>query len=349
MWSRSELETALVEAGLGEWAARLAQLAKHSIILVAGSIDEAANAPVGPSRLGGAPDLPPDVDWPTRPPLNVKLDAAEAAVPGDVLLGPYHWLHRLVRSQRWKDASQKWKAELQAVACVRGRTWPLSFVAQVDFAELHAVQALEGFPSAGRLLLFCDPFDLPWGKQEDQARARVIFLEVPAERLERRPFPTDFGGPEARRVMPRGYAFKSRLLRPEAWLLPPPQGPGPLLGLDSEAAKAWAPDAEAYRAYEQFWCNLYARHPQTFGEQGQNIHQVGGVAVPVQAPVEEEAARLSGADPAKAPSWRLVLQIDSDIEAGMELGDGGRLYVCLRDQDLRSRQFDRSWTILQTY
>ena len=108
------------------------------------------------------------------------------------------------------------KAGLQAEAYVRGPTWPLSFVAQIDFAEFHAAQALEGFPSAGRLLLFCDPFDLPWGKQEDQARARIIFLEESAGHLEQRRFPTEFNGPEARRLMPRGYAFKSRVLHPEA-------------------------------------------------------------------------------------------------------------------------------------
>jgi hypothetical protein len=37
------------------------------------------------------------------------------------------------------------------------RAWPLSFIAQVDFAEIHSVGGLEGFPSSGRLLFFCDP------------------------------------------------------------------------------------------------------------------------------------------------------------------------------------------------
>src|SRR5438477_331689 len=75
----------------------------------------------------------------------------------------------------------------QATTDVRNQEWPLSFVAQVDFADLQAVCALDGFPATGRLLFFCDPFDWPWGEAEDQARARVIFTQQPLERLERKP------------------------------------------------------------------------------------------------------------------------------------------------------------------
>src|SRR5882724_8520024 len=71
----------------------------------------------------------------------------------------------------------------QAERDVRSRAWPLSFVAQIDFAELHAVRALADFPPAGRLLLFCDPFDWPWGEREDQTRAQALFTDQPAEVL----------------------------------------------------------------------------------------------------------------------------------------------------------------------
>jgi len=68
-WSnKSELEAALRHVGLGEWAPRLAELARHCILLVPGSIDEHA-APIGASRLGGQPDMPPDLNWPLRPPV----------------------------------------------------------------------------------------------------------------------------------------------------------------------------------------------------------------------------------------------------------------------------------------
>jgi uncharacterized protein YwqG len=342
--SKPELESALQEAGLGQWARRLIDVARPCIILVPGSIEESANAPLGQSRLGGAPDLPPDVAWPIRSPLKAAADLRAGQMPASVLLGPYHWLHRLARTQRWKKASRTWDALWQAEVYVRNRPWPLSFVAQLDFAELRSVLALDNFPTAGRLLLFCDPYELPWGKKEDQARAKVIFVAQPGERLERRDFPVEFDGPEAARLMPRGFAFKPRILRPTAWLLPPPLGSGPFLRLQSEAPDAWTPNGDAFIKYEQFWCDLCARHPDTFGDEV--IHQVGGVAVPVQAPVEAEAERLAGDGSANADPWRLVLQIDSDVA---EWGDGGRLYLCARERDLTERRFDCCWTIVQCY
>jgi uncharacterized protein YwqG len=324
MWSRSELEGALREAGLGEWAARLAQLAKHCIILNPGSIEEAANAPLGASRLGGEPDLPLDLDWPLRPAFESKSDWT-GPMPGRVLLGPRHWLHRLFRTQQWKQASAGWDRARQAERDIRSRAWPMSFVAQIDFAELRAVHALDDFPTAGRLLLFCDPFDWPWGEEDDQPRARAVFTEQPAERLQRRRSPQEFDQPKAKEVMPRGYVFKPRILRPTAWLLPPPEGSRELLSLKAEEPDTWEYGAPAFSAYHQFWHNLYARHPEVFGDGGETIHQVGGTADSIQEPVEEEAAKFAGDAAATADDWQLILQIDSDIEVGMEWGDVGRL------------------------
>jgi hypothetical protein len=357
-WSNeAELEAALEVAGLGEWAPRLAELAKHCIIFVPGPIEEAAVAPIGASRLGGAPDLPPDVDWPLRPPVNVE-DAA-GPVPGRILLGPHHRLHRLFRTQDWQRVSRQWESGQQAERDVRRRTWPLSFVAQVDFAEVHAVHALDGFPAAGRLSLFCDPFDWPWGAREDQARVRAIFSEAPALRLQRRRAPEEFDEPAAREVMPRGYVFSPRILRPTAWLLPPPLG-------SAGQPRAWSsPDWPGWPAYEQFWRDLYARHPETFGPNGEMIHQVGGTAFSIQRPVEAECVRFAETGPgpdrrrqmhaptteplARASEWQLVLQIDSDIAVGMEWGDVGRLYLCARKEDLAARRFDRCWMVMQCY
>jgi len=59
------------------------------------------------------------------------------------------------------------------------------------------------------------------------------------------------------------------------------------------------------------------------------------------APTEEHLAR--------AGEWQLVLQIDSDIETGMEWGDMGRLFLCARKEDLAARRFDRCWMVMQCY
>jgi hypothetical protein len=208
---------------------------------------------------------------------------------------------------------------------------------------------LDGFPPAGRLLLFCDPFDWPWGESEDQARVQTVFVEPSTEPLVRKPAPQKLDAPEARELMPRGFVVKPRIMRPTAWLLPPPDGSRELLALRAREPGAWASEGPAFSAYHRFWSDLYARHPEQFGAQGEMIHQVGGTAFSIQQPVEAEVARFAGDAPERADDWQLILQIDSDIEAGMEWGDVGRLYLCARKHDLVARRFDRCWMIMQCY
>ena len=175
MWSNtSDLEGVLRDAGLGEWGPRLAQLARRCVILVPGPIEQGPNAPLGACRLGGEPDMPPDVDWPARPPLIGEAGYA-GRYPAGIMLGRWHWLHRLFSTRRWRDAIEGWERSQRAEQDVRSRDWPLSFIAQVDFAEVHAAHALDGFPCAGRLLFFCDPCNWPWGKRDEQTRVHIIF------------------------------------------------------------------------------------------------------------------------------------------------------------------------------
>jgi len=92
------------------------------------------------------------------------------------------------------------------------------------------------------------------------------------------------------------------------------------------------------------------------------IHQVGGFAHPVQDPDMElqcqsvtEGAYLGYSDGSKtlgpmssdAADWRLLLQLDTDNDAGMMWGDTGMLYFWIREQDARAGDFSRIWMILQ--
>lgn len=48
-----------------------------------------------------------------------------------------------------------------------------------------------------------------------------------------------------------------------------------------------------------------------------------------------------------AADWRLLLQVDTVDAAGMQWGDGGRLYWWIRDADLREGAWERTWFVLQ--
>jgi uncharacterized protein YwqG len=93
-------------------------------------------------------------------------------------------------------------------------------------------------------------------------------------------------------------------------------------------------------------------------------HQFLGHAKPVQDDMRLECQLVSHgiycgspegySDPRRselerdALHWRLLAQIDSDDSVEMTWGVGGMLYYWITISDLASRQFDRSWTILQT-
>jgi uncharacterized protein YwqG len=46
-------------------------------------------------------------------------------------------------------------------------------------------------------------------------------------------------------------------------------------------------------------------------------------------------------------SWRLLLQVDSDDDAGMMWVDSGLLYFWIRKDDLAARRFERVWCVMQ--
>ena len=260
MWTtRKELEAVLAQVGLGEWSPRLAAAARHAMILEPGPVEEGANAPIGASRLGGTPDLPAEVPWPWRP-----------ALPNRTV---------------FKDHL--------------ARPWPLSFVAQIDFAEILSAGGLEGFPTSGRLLFYCDPIEA-WGT----SGASIMFITEKTDRLGRRDFPVEFSNPGGY-SRPRHFMFRPRRVTPKLRLLPPPFGSRELLALhgappppDTKPVAPWPPRmrwGQEHEAYHQFWKDLAEEHPNAFCAHGA-IHQVGGIAFPWQDPLETDCVKYADDD-----------------------------------------------------
>src|SRR5262249_26545552 len=94
------------------------------------------------------------------------------------------------------------------------RPWPLSFVAQINFAEILSGGGLEEFPSSGRLLFFCDPILSSIGTSiEEQTCASIMFLTEQPDHLGRRDLPVEFSNPGCR-CRPRNFIFRPRRVTP---------------------------------------------------------------------------------------------------------------------------------------
>ncbi len=87
-------------------------------------------------------------------------------------------------------------------------------------------------------------------------------------------------------------------------------------------------------------------------------HQIGGYPELVQNDTMELECEIIASgrgryfspenmDAARA-DWRLLLQLDTDYDAGMMWGDCGTIYFWIREQDARARDFSKVWMILQS-
>ncbi len=207
-----------------------------------------------------------------------------------------------------------------------GHGGPMGFLWQLDLAEVRLAGGPDWLPDTGLLCLF---------HNDDYGRAnqcRVLFVEA------------------------QGAAATPPLNLPKAWRYP--EHGVSLESFTSVPSMEWL-EVDAGQGAD--WDKLIDDDAQTFGEGPQ--HRIGGYPYEIQ----NEALWLSceyaarGLDPDKqgrppeaevvaaAQSWRLLFQVDSDAGLGTNWGDGGMLYVFIREEDARAGEFSKTVTLSQTY
>ncbi|HWA96506.1 MAG TPA: YwqG family protein [Terracidiphilus sp.] len=198
-------------------------------------------------------------------------------------------------------------------------TWPTrksgdphSFLAQLDLAELGTCDGVP-LPSRGSLFFFCDAEYLPERSDPDDVKdgIKVIYSSTSlSENVLRTP-----------PGLNEEYVFKSYSLKPTPDLTAPAQDLWEIECLDLS-------DAES-SAYGELFAQVCANDG--------SIHRIGGY------PNQVQFNQLTGTDDAGATDWRLLLQLDSENDAGMMWGDLGKLYFMIREHDLKSLSFEKTW------
>lgn len=230
-----------------------------------------------------------------------------------------------------------------------GTTWPtkqgapMSFVAQVRMEEAAPYDTAHLLPSTGLLAFFYDAAQETYGTDPaDLAGFQVLYVATDLARLQRLPFPEAL--PASARFQACAVTFSNELTVTQS---PDLEIPG----------LSWSPDAQ--KRYETAIGSVAGL---AIGSQGGPRSQLLGFPYTLQDDMRVQCQLAShgismdqaGSDPrtatlsAGAANWQLLLQLDSEPQAGMRWADAGMLYYWIERDALRSATFDNVWVVLQS-
>ena len=286
--SRDELYESLREMGLGLYAKKIVLLTEDCLRF---NIEENADGklPLGASKFGGSPDLPPDAIWPM-----------------------------------YNES-------------------PLSFLLQLNLEELSTYRCCASLPSSGLLSFFYEMETMSWGFDPDDRGSWKVLYTKDLTKLQRRQPPDDL---EEDYIWPMSMpiTFSEEISTPS------------YNSIALEQLKFTDDEMDRYVEHIE---KLEGVNPEAPAP----VHQVFGHPDPVQNEMQLECQLVSNGintgssegyqDPrvkdleSGATEWKLLLQLDSDDDAGFMWEDMGKLYFWIHENDLAKHVFSNVWMILQ--
>ncbi|EDP9822451.1 DUF1963 domain-containing protein [Salmonella enterica subsp. enterica] len=333
--SKGEIVQSLCEVGVDATeAVMLAQQARPAVELRVHPVADESTIPIGATKIGGRPDLPAGMEWRWRGPYPAEcMDHLRQCIADPEKT--WFWAEPEQRVEFLEDS----KRALFAAES----SFPLPFVAQINFAEMWAVGELDAdMPHEGMLYLFYDVRQQPGGFNPQENVGFSVCYHPSITTLTRRELPEQL---ISLKGMSRGRVFSCEA-RWHVSPLPYETQQWECLGLSEEAVEAvcdWQEESDDASGY-----------------------QIGGWPNVIQGDMQVECALVSAgydcghsdaykkpelaAVRATATEWLLLAQIDSDDhENGWMWGDSGRLYVWIKRDDLKARRFELAQVILQCY
>ncbi len=265
-----------------------------------------------------------------RQEIVMEVDRKTKSVsPGASKIGGRPWLPRDFEWPSFTDANE-------------GETRPLSFLCQIDLADVKRYDAEGALPDRGMLYFFYECESFCWGfDPEDNGCARVFYFENTENFT-----PTE---------LPEGIA--------EEYLIPE-------MAVKFKAQKSY-PSYEELDLYADIDCDWddYDEILTRLGADTESEHhKLLGYADVIQSEMLTDCERVSrglycgnpesyASTPAdeevdiqsSAKDWTLLLQLSTLTKGDWELmwGDCGMLYFYIRKQDLAEKRFENVWFSLQ--
>lgn len=210
---------------------------------------------------------------------------------------------------------------------------PLAFIAQLNLKEISPLDSDRLLPESGILYFFYRTEQDAWGfDPKDKDKFRVIYYDGTIDKLQRQEPPKSL--PKRGQFSPNEVRFAQEVSLP-----------------------SWQSDLLNFLTQEE-----QDKFIDIF-ESGENINKILGYADEVQGEMELECELVTNGlycgdqtgykDSRREEleknkdDWRLLLQVDSNDEAGMMWGDVGRIYFWIKKIDLQKKRFENAWFILQ--
>ncbi len=216
------------------------------------------------------------------------------------------------------------------------RGTPLSFVAQIALGEMPRVPD-QRLPEAGLLSFFTDPLQRAWGFDPADRGSWCVRWTAPDEALARRAIP---------RGVPPSARFGARRLTGTTVVTHVPAESAELerLGLwPGEGQEDWFRYGGVVLDRPPVPNHRLLGHPDPIQGDMQHECQLASHGVYCGGRAERPPELRAG-----AVDWRLLLQVDTDDDAGMMWGDCGRLFFWMPRDALDQRDWSSAWMVLQS-
>lgn len=225
---------------------------------------------------------------------------------------------------------------------------PLSFLMQINCEEVHKYDKESLLPEKGMLYFFYELFTMTWGfSPQDRGSAKVFYYDGEIEDLVPADFPEDM---EKDCIIPESKInFESMNDYPIDFLdyYDPDDSDEEMDRKEKEFEKEL--DELGYKADT----TKLLGHPELI--QGEYWEECEGAARKNiyygSAPIKYGSDEVKNSIKENAKDWILLMQM-SELEIGdygLYFGDSGKIYFNIRKEDLKNKNFDDVWLILQCY